>query len=69
MNTSFNEHFLDGPVNVHYREVLLYNETWSKIFIINLIINYLQNINIDMELKNESDIIYERTTDLEVGDK
>jgi hypothetical protein len=45
-----------------------YNKTWSEIFIINLIINYLQNINIDMELKNESDIIYGRTTDLEVGD-
>ena len=24
MNTSFNEHFLKGPVGVHYREVLLY---------------------------------------------
>ena len=24
MNTSYNEHFLNGPVSVHYREVLLY---------------------------------------------
>ena len=24
MNTSYSEHFLTGPVGVHYREVLLY---------------------------------------------
>jgi hypothetical protein len=33
LNTSYNQHFLHGPVSVHYREVLLYFVFLSNTFI------------------------------------
>ncbi len=34
MNTSYSEHFVDSPVGVHYREVLLYYDRISMAFMV-----------------------------------
>ncbi|CAF1004805.1 unnamed protein product [Adineta steineri] len=44
------------------------DETWSQIFILNFIINYLEN-NVNVHVNNESKTICGTTNVLEVGDK